>query len=304
MAGISFFAAFLTFPYFIERFRESGKVARDYYKIGDKMVPTGGGLVEIFLYLLMVSLLGLAGFQFNYIPIFVLVLFALFGALDDLLGLRHSQKLVFPIIFSLPLVALIQDTSIALPFGTFDLGAAYLYIVVPLYVMVIANLANMHSGFNGLAAGTSLMVLLSLILKASLLGRLETILFILPLAGISLAFLFYNFYPSKIFDGDVGSFMLGSAIGVVIILEKLEFVGFVMLIPHTINFLMYVYWRVKRIPHIKFGRVREDGTLEVPNPLTLKWVLPYYFRVTERQALLFAYSLTAIFCIFGLMMPW
>ena len=76
-----------------------------------------------------------------------------------------------------------------------------------------------------------------------------------------------------------------------------------MLLPHTINFWMYVYWRVKKYPQVKFGKVREDGTLEVPNNLTLKWVLPYYRNVTERQATYAMYAVTAVFCIIGILIP-
>jgi UDP-N-acetylglucosamine--dolichyl-phosphate N-acetylglucosaminephosphotransferase len=49
--------------------------------------------------------------------------------------------------------------------------------------------------------------------------------------------------------------------------------------------------------------VREDGTLEVPNPFTLKWVLPYYFGMTERQTVLAMYALTLPFCVLGLFIP-
>ena len=76
-----------------------------------------------------------------------------------------------------------------------------------------------------------------------------------------------------------------------------------MLIPHTVNFLMYVYWKIKKYPAVKFGKVREDGTLEVPNPLTLKWVLPYYYRLTEKQATYAMFLLTSVFCILGILLP-
>jgi UDP-N-acetylglucosamine--dolichyl-phosphate N-acetylglucosaminephosphotransferase len=198
----------------------------------------------------------------------------------------------------------VEDTSIAFPLmGSVELGGLYLYFVVPAYVMVTANLANMHSGFNGLASGTALLVLISLMLKSAVMGGLEDLWFTLPLVGVALAFLYYNFYPSKIFEGDVGSFLLGAAIGVVVILQKLEFIGFVMLIPHTVDFLIYFYLKAKRMPFIKFGRVREDKTIEPPNPLKLKFLLPYYLRLTEKQTVFALYLLTAIFCIIGLLIP-
>jgi len=75
---------------------------------------------------------------------------------------------------------------------------------------------------------------------------------------------------------------------------------------------MYVYWRLMHRRHpedgrwkiAKFGHVRDDGTLEVPNCLTLKWVLPYYHRVTEKQAVLAMYTLTILFCVVALFIPY
>jgi UDP-N-acetylglucosamine--dolichyl-phosphate N-acetylglucosaminephosphotransferase len=77
-----------------------------------------------------------------------------------------------------------------------------------------------------------------------------------------------------------------------------------MLISHTVNFLMYVYWRmhIQKYPLVKFEYIRDDGTIEVPNRVTLKWVLPYYFRMTEKQGAAM-YALTAVFCVIGLYVP-
>jgi UDP-N-acetylglucosamine--dolichyl-phosphate N-acetylglucosaminephosphotransferase len=101
----------------------------------------------------------------------------------------------------------------------------------------------------------------------------------------------------------VGSLTVGASLGVMIVMQGFIVSGFIMLIPHTINFLMYVYWRVKKYPQFKFGKTRDDGTLEVPNNLTLKWVLPYYFRVTEKQSTYAMFAVTAIFCVIGILIP-
>jgi UDP-N-acetylglucosamine--dolichyl-phosphate N-acetylglucosaminephosphotransferase len=105
--------------------------------------------------------------------------------------------------------------------------------------------------------------------------------------------------------------MIGAGIGLLIIIKGYHFAGFVMLIPHTINFLMYVYWRIRhstapndtRYKIAKFGSLRKDGTLRVPNQLTLKWYLPYKYRMTEKQAVLAMYTLTIIFCTIGFFVP-
>ena len=151
---------------------------------------------------------------------------------------------------------------------------------------------NRHSGFNGLASGLSGIVLAFLLVKFILTGY-DGVFVLSCLIGATVGFLWYNGYPARVFMANIGSLSLGAAIGAAIVVSGFLVSGFIMLIPHTINFLMYVYWRLMHKLHPedwrwsieKFGKVRGDGTLEVPNPLTLKWVLPYYFRIFDKNVL-------------------
>ena len=65
-----------------------------------------------------------------------------------------------------------------------------------------------------------------------------------------------------------------------------------------------MYWWVRKYPVAKFGGPRADGSLEVPNALTLKWVLPYYMRVTEKQGTWAMFGVTGVFCVIGIFVPW
>jgi len=95
--------------------------------------------------------------------------------------------------------------------------------------------------------------------------------------------------------------MLGAGLGGLIVLNNLEIFGVIILIPHITNFLMYVVWKIKKVGDVKFGVIRSDGTLEVPNALTMKWVLPYFYRLTEPQTTVILYGLTAFFGVLGLL---
>ena len=53
--------------------------------------------------------------------------------------------------------------------------------------------------------------------------------------------------------------------------------------------------------HKKFGKVRPDNTIEVPNRLTLKWIPNYYFRINENHTVLVLYSISIIFCSVGIL---
>ena len=56
----------------------------------------------------------------------------------------------------------------------------------------------------------------------------------------------------------------------------------------------------ERGTHHKFGKIKDDGIIEVPNRLTLKWIPNYYFSLTEKQSTMISYSFTLFFCIVGL----
>lgn len=170
-------------------------------------------------------------------------------------------------------------------------------------MLVASNLVNMHSGYNGLASGLSAIVLLSLIIKSIILGDVENIFTIVAITGALLGYFLYDRFPSHIFWGNVGSLTIGATIGALIVIQGFIISGFIMLIPHTVNFLLYVYWRIRKFPVAKFGSDRGDGKLEVPNPYTLKWVLPYYYNLTEKQATYAMYMLTGIFCLIGIFIP-
>lgn len=300
---VGFLVTFLYTPRFMRKASAKGLVVRDMYKRDKPLIPNLGGLS-----ILAGTMASLMVSQFftsmNEILIlyFIVFSFALFGIIDDLLDVGRPTKVYIPLILSLPIALLCKDTTISLIFTEIQLGTLYAYIICPLYVMVVANLVNMHSGFNGLSVGLSSNILIFITAKAYLTNGIESLYFIAPIFGALLAFQYYDFYPAKIFWGNVGSLMVGAAIGGLIVLNRLKAFGFILLIPHIINFLMYLVWKIKKLDDSKFGEVRKDGTLKVPNPWTLKWVLPYYFRVTEHQAMWAMYLLTTFFGLLAFML--
>ena len=293
-------------PYLIRKLTERGLVVKDYYKKGNKMVPTGGGIAIMLAALFSISINSLF-YKFNpinYVILNVIVLFGLFGILDDMINIGRPAKLIIMYYCSYPLMQYALHSEIMFPFfGNIDLGIFYSQLIVPTFVLVAANLVNMHSGFNGMSSGLSIIILFSLLFKSLISGNIGNIISIIAISGATLGFYLFERNPSRIFWGNIGSLTVGATIGALIVMQGFLISGFVMLLPHTINFIMYVYWRVKKYPPVKFGKVRDDGTLEVPNPLTLKWVLPYYRRVTERQATYAMYAVTVAFSVIGIMIP-
>lgn len=109
--------------------------------------------------------------------------------------------------------------------------------VVIFIVTAVSNGANITDGIDGLAAGTSSVILITLALFAYLSGNIifsdylnimfipntgETTIFSLALVGAVIGFFWYNTYPAQVFMGDTGSLMLGGVIAVLAIILRKE----------------------------------------------------------------------------------
>ena len=81
-------------------------------------------------------------------------------------------------------------------------------MLIPIYVMVVANLINLHAGFNGLGPGTTLVMLVAAGIKVYLTHGPTNLIFLMPIFGSILIFFLYNKYPAKIFDGNFSTALL------------------------------------------------------------------------------------------------
>ncbi len=136
-------------------------------------------------------------------------------------------------------------------------------IFIPIVIFIVtavSNGANLTDGIDGLAAGTSAIIVLTLALFAWVSGNIifsdylnvmyipnsgEMTIFITAFAGSLVGFLWYNTYPAQVFMGDTGSLTIGGIIAVIAIAIRKEF-----LIPilcgiffiETLSVMMQVSW--------------------------------------------------------------
>lgn len=118
---------------------------------------------------------------------------------------------------------------------------AYTWIVYTLVVIIVitavSNGANITDGIDGLAAGTSGIIGLTIAILAYLSGRVdfssylnimyipnlaELVIFCTAFVGACLGFLWYNTYPAQVFMGDTGSLTLGGVIAVLALAVRKE----------------------------------------------------------------------------------
>ena len=110
-------------------------------------------------------------------------------------------------------------------------------LVVIVIITAVSNGANITDGIDGLAAGTSAIIGLTLAIFAYLSGRVdfssylnimyipnlgELVIFCTAFVGACLGFLWYNAFPAQVFMGDTGSLALGGIIAVLALAVRKE----------------------------------------------------------------------------------
>ncbi|MGO1751270.1 MAG: phospho-N-acetylmuramoyl-pentapeptide-transferase [Psychroflexus sp.] len=132
------------------------------------------------------------------------------------------------------------DYSKALTWISEDLGAYAWIIFIPIVIFIVtavSNGANLTDGVDGLAAGSSAIIVLTLGIFAWVSGNLifsdyldvmyiprsgEMTIYIAAFVGALIGFLWYNTYPAQIFMGDTGSLTIGGIIAVIAIATRKE----------------------------------------------------------------------------------
>lgn len=121
-----------------------------------------------------------------------------------------------------------------------DLGkyAWVIFIIAVIFIITaVSNGANLTDGIDGLAAGTSAIVVLTLGIFAWVSGNIifseyleimyiprveEITIYIAAFVGALIGFLWYNAFPAQVFMGDTGSLTIGGIIAVIAIAVRKE----------------------------------------------------------------------------------
>ncbi len=120
------------------------------------------------------------------------------------------------------------------------LGQYARFLYIPLVIIIItavSNGANITDGIDGLAAGTSAIIGITLAIFAWVSGNTifadylnimfipntgELVIFCTAFVGACIGFLWYNSYPAQVFMGDTGSLAIGGIIAVLALILRKE----------------------------------------------------------------------------------
>ena len=191
-------------------------------------IPTMAGIITVTAVTIVTVLFNLDRAQ-TWLPLAALIGGGLVGLLDDVInirgqgggvaGLRSSVKFLMITALGVGLgwyfsVKLGYDV-VHLPFiGEVAIG----WLMIPLFafaVVATSNAVNISDGLDGLAGGLLATAYGAFGVIALLQGQFILAGFCFTVIGGLLAYLWFNIYPARFFMGDVGSFALGTSLGVV-----------------------------------------------------------------------------------------
>jgi len=134
------------------------------------------------------------------------------------------------------------DYSKAITWISEDLAPFAWIIFIPIVIFIVtavSNGANLTDGVDGLAGGTSAIIVLTLGIFTWVSGNVifseylsvmniprsgEMTIFIAAFSGALIGFLWYNTFPAQVFMGDTGSLTIGGIIAVIAIATRKELI--------------------------------------------------------------------------------
>jgi UDP-N-acetylglucosamine--dolichyl-phosphate N-acetylglucosaminephosphotransferase len=284
----------------------------DQHKADRPLIPNGLGVLFVLATIVYLFSIYFSNKVFNLgvdtsinsvsaaLTLAVCILFGGFmGLLDDFMDLKWRYKAFMPLIAALPLMYYALEglennairTSISIPFvGTIQFGAAYIFIIIPLIVMIVTNTVNQLGGLNGLETVCPAIVILGLMaFSPSYILMVGPLIFWLVLA-------YFN-VRGKIFVGNAGSFAIGITIASFAVISDLKVDLLISILPYIFNssiILLSVFFTRKK------AKVIFDGKkLSADSRKSLVTIICYHRPLTERRIVQIIATIVAVSTLVG-----
>ncbi len=271
----SFFLTLFFLPIWIKKAMQINLLWSDMNKANNVKIAGSGGLIATWGFL--ISVLIFIAYRTFYLQsesylaeilslLLVTTMLSSVGFIDDLLGwqkggLSKRSRILLFITASIPLMVInVGKHIVSLPFlGQVDMGLFYPFLLIPVGMVGATTTFNFLAGFNGLEAGQGILLLSALGITAFLTGSSWLAIIAFCMVASLIAFLFYNFYPAKVFPGNSITFAVGGLVAIMSILGNFEKVAIFFFIPYILETILKL--RGKLVKQ-SFGKPLKDGTLD------------------------------------------
>lgn len=225
----------------------------------------------------------------------LLILF--FGLWDDLKEIEWKVQIFFQIaLTALVFIFGIHIHSLSNPFGgvwivPYEIFVLPGFLLLFFWMFLVMNALNWLDGLDGLCGSISLITFITIFflsLKPEVYQPPIAILAVVGI-GITIGFLFFNFYPARILAGTVGSMFLGFLIAILAVIAGTKIATALLVLSLPILDALFVIWQ----------RFREGSSLFLPDKRHL------HFRLleigwSERQIAVFFFFITSVIAVIAL----
>jgi UDP-GlcNAc:undecaprenyl-phosphate GlcNAc-1-phosphate transferase len=237
------------------------------------------------------------GISYGGVFLSFLVIFGV-GLVDDIVGIKVPYKVLGQIAASCIACA----SGVLFDRFTNPLDGEILYIgllaypITIFYLVAFANIINLIDGLDGLAAGITAISALALLLISFSKGGFDAAILGAAIIGACCAFLYFNFYPARIFMGDSGSLTLGFAIAVLSLFGVVRSPALVTLfIPMVIAGIPVIDTFSAIVRRLRAGRsVAEPDTEHIHHRFMAR-------GFSQRNTVLILYALSALLSLCSLL---
>jgi len=294
---VAFITTFILTPAVAERMFRAGFKGRDLHKEERREIPEQGGIAVVagfFSGLIVYTILEGPAKEI-IVTTAVALAVAGIGFFDRIKRLSAREKAVSLTLAGVPLLFIAEPTFLGVNFGILY------YLSLPVLFMFTCNFTNMLAGLNGLEIGVGTIASLGVAALAYLRDEKISLALALILAFSLLAFLRYNFYPARVFPGDVGTLFIGAVLFSAIIIGKFELTGAIVLLPYVVDALLKLISAGVMVRESQKPTLVREGKLYAPRDSNLSLVR-LFLRIkpmSERQVVLIIYAVALFFASAG-----
>jgi phospho-N-acetylmuramoyl-pentapeptide-transferase len=191
-------------------------------------IPMMAGLIILAAVTLVTVIYNLDRQQ-TWLPLAALLGGGFVGLIDDIINVRGKGGKVAGLRAPVKFAMITAVAAFSAWFFYYKLGITTLHIpfagdivlgwlFIPLFILVLVstgNAVNISDGMDGLAGGLLMSAFTAFGVIATLQGNFGIAAFCMTVVGALLAYVWFNIPPARFIMGDVGSFGLGLALGVV-----------------------------------------------------------------------------------------
>ncbi len=319
---ISLILTLLVLPKWIKKCKQANLLWEDMNKPGHpKNVVSSGGVIVVLSFIIgVLSYIAIRTFFIDSVNgitleifalISVILILAIIGLIDDLLGWKHEGlsvrfRIFLAFMASIPLAVINAGTTTinCIFLGPIELGFLYPLILIPLGIAGATITYNFLAGFNGLEAGQGIIILTFLSLIAYITGSSWISLMGLIMVSSLIVFYLYNKYPAKVFPGDSLTWAIGALIAIMAILGNFEKIAVFVFILYILETILKLRGKLKKY---SFANPNKDGSLEMPynkiyslTHLSLFILKKFKKKVYETDVIYFIFIMQIIICLLAL----